>query len=188
MRLPLFLLLTALAPLCAGVAHAQTRHQPADGSLIYEVPAGFEVIVAPTLEPGQAAFSVMRTTSGARTSVGVCVMGGKTLSGAPNLPAWNNIIAGHRADTESKARARVKAPATFVRVGGYRDLKFAEGDGYAFWYQQRTPSGEETQFGMAALIRPQVILTGSCGGNQGQTFTQAEIEQIIRLISSTRRP
>ena len=188
MRLPLFLLLTALAPLCAGVAHAQTRHQPADGSLTYQVPAGFEVIVVPTLEPSQAAFSVMRTTSGVRTSVGVCVMGGKNLTGAPNLPAWNNIIAGHRTDTEGKARARVKAPATFVRVGGYRDLTFAEGDGYTFWYQQRTAGGEETQLAMAALIRPQMIVTGSCGGNSGQTFTQAEIEQIIRLMSSARRP
>lgn len=189
MRLPLFAAITMLAAV-AGAAQAQPAPGAPDGSSTYTPPPGFEVIDDIPLRADQAGFAVVRSVGGRRARVGACVVGISTLGGSPNLETWAGMIAAHRTDTEAKARARAVAPMTFVSLGGYRDLALKDGgDGYLYWFDQRRPDGlSETRLIAVGLIKPRSLFAGDCTSAKGLSFTPAEVERIVKLVSSVRRP
>jgi len=190
MRLPLFAAAVAMLAALAGPAQAQPAPGAPDGSSIYAPPPGFEVIDDIPLRADQAGFAVMRTTGGRKDRVGACVLGISTLGGSPNLDTWAGMIAAHRTDTEAKARATAKAPMTFISLGGYRDLALPDGgDGYVYWFDQRRPDGlQETRLIAVGLIKPRSLFAGNCTSAKGTSFTPAEVERILKLVSSARRP
>lgn len=189
MRLTPFAVLSVVALSVGGFASAQTPYRQPDGSAAYGVPAGIEVTTQTDLAANQTAFAIVRTAGGQKTRAGVCVLGVKTLAGMPNQDTWKSMVLAHRMDTDAKAKASVKAPAAYVRLGGYRDLALGDvGDGFAFWYQQSAAAGESTEVSLVALIRPQSLLTGSCSSSRGFSFTPVEIERILQLTASARRP
>ena len=189
MRFSLFAAGLTLVAACAGAAKAQTTHQSGDGTSAYIMPAGVEVLSDPALRPDQAGFSIMRTTGGRKERAGACVLGISTLAGQPNLQTWAAMVTAHRTDTETKARAKASPPTAFVSLGGYRDLTLVNGgDGYFFWFDQNRSDGlQETRLIAVALLRPQSLFAGNCTSAKGKTFTPAEIEVILNLVSSVRR-
>ncbi len=190
MRAPLFALLVIAAAAVVRPVGAQTEFVTPDGTAAFIAPAGIETVTDSLSPPEKGTFTVVRTVAGKRVAVGSCVLGISMLKGAPNLETWAGLITAHRDDTENTSRAKVKAPLTFVSVGGYRDLAMrGGGDGYIVWFQQRRADGlEETRLTAVGLIRPQSLFVGECLSNKGMSFNQAEVDRIVKLVSSTRRP
>jgi len=192
MRLPSIVVSALLAGAtlaAAGSAAAQSTYVVNDRSATYTVPVGITVIPNATGPADEAIFAITRGTGSASHRAGICVMRISALQSRPSDAAWSMLIAQNRNNTEQMARARVKPPAEFVSLGGYKDLTVGSAKGYGFWYSEKRQTGQvETKLTFAVVMMPDRLYSAECASTLGMTFTADEVDRIFRLAVSVRRP
>jgi hypothetical protein len=158
-----------------------------DGSAAYIVPAGLIQVPDSRLKPNQARFDIDRP---GLAKAGTCVLGVNLLPADANLETWATRKRTQLADPETMAKASVRAPMTFVRLGDYREMSLrGGGDGYVFWVTSRRADGrEQTDLTAVGLIGTRHLYAATCSSEPGLNFTPAEIDRIRSLVASVRRP
>lgn len=181
-----FLLPLLTAAVLAGPTLA-ADHVHSDGSAAYVVPAGVTPMADSRIKPHQARFDVDRPGV---PRAGVCLLAINLLPADANLQTWAGRKRTQLADPEGTARASVRAPMSFVRLGDYREMSLrGGGDGYVFWLTSRRADGrEQTDLTAVGLIGTRHLYAANCSSEPGLTFTQAEIDRIRSLVASVRRP
>ncbi|MDO9336773.1 MAG: hypothetical protein Q7T61_10260 [Caulobacter sp.] len=179
------LLAVAAATLAAPALAADYVHT--DGSAAYVVPAGITLKPDSRLKANQASFDVDRRGV---ARAGVCVLSINLLPADANLDSWAKMKQTAQADPEAMARKTVRAPDSFVGLGGFRPLTLrGGGDGYVYWVTSRQPDGrEQTDLTAIGLIDQRHLYAANCSSEPGLTFAPAEIERIFRLAASVKQP